>query len=101
MCDPVDCSPHLLPPEQVLAAHLAPHLAAQQSQLNARLQTTQSHNAALFAEIQAQREEAARLLASVEKVLADVDAANGLLDGVVGELAAETREVEVEMSETV
>lgn len=92
--------PHLLPPEQILAAHLAPHLATQQSQLNARLQTMQSHNVALFEEIRAQREEAARLLAAVEKVLADVDGANGLLGEVVGELVAETREVEVEMAGT-
>ncbi|OIW33228.1 Nnf1-domain-containing protein [Coniochaeta ligniaria NRRL 30616] len=92
--------PHLLPPEQILAAHLAPHLAGQQSQLNARLQTMQSHNVALFEEIRAQREEAARLLAAVDKVLADVDGANALLDEVVGELATETREVEVEMAGT-
>jgi len=36
----------------------------------------------------------------VEKVLADVDGANGLLDEVVGELATETREAEVEMAGT-
>jgi kinetochore protein NNF1 len=78
---------------------MAPHLASQQSQINAKLQTVQSHNAALFEEIRAQREEAVRLLAAVEKVLADVDGANGLLDEVVGELAMETRDVEVEMTE--
>jgi len=79
---------------------MAPHLASQQSQLNAKLQTMQSHNVVLFEEIQGQREEAARLLAAVEKVLADVDGANGLLDEVAGELAAESRDVEVEMAGT-
>lgn len=79
---------------------MAPHLASQQSQLNAKLQTIQSHNVALFDEIRAQREEAARLLVGVEKVLADVDGANGLLDEVAGELAAESRDVEIEMAGT-
>jgi kinetochore protein NNF1 len=92
--------PHTLPPEHILAAHMAPHLASQQSQLNAKLQTIQSHNVALFDEIRAQREEAARLLVGVEKVLADVDGANGLLDEVAGELAAESRDVEIEMAGT-
>ena len=90
--------PHLLPPETILAAHMAPHLAAQQSQLNARLQTAQAHNRLLFDEIRAQREEAARLLAAVDRVLADVDGANALLDGVVDELVAEGGEAEREMA---
>jgi kinetochore protein NNF1 len=58
----------------------------------------QGRNVALFEEIAAQREEARELLAAVERVLADVDGANGLLDGVVGELALESRAVEVEMA---
>lgn len=92
--------PHLLPPEQILAAHLAPHLAQLQGQLNAKLQTTQAHNEVLWGEIRAQREEASRLLGVVEKVLADVDGANGLLDEVVGEVVEETKGVEVEMAGT-
>ncbi|KAK3313528.1 Nnf1-domain-containing protein [Apodospora peruviana] len=92
--------PHTLPAETVLAAHLAPHLASQQSQLNAKLQTVQSHNARLFTEIQEQRAEMEQLLAAVEAVLADVDGANELLDGVVEDLAQETRAVEVEMART-
>jgi len=39
-----------------------------------------------------------RLLAAVEEILADVGGANELLDGVVDDLAKETRAVEVEMS---
>ncbi|KAK4218112.1 Nnf1-domain-containing protein [Rhypophila decipiens] len=90
--------PHTLPAKTILAAHLAPHLASQQSQLNAKLQTVQSHNALLFDEIQAQRAEMERILAAVEQVLADVGGANELLDAVVGDLATETRAVEAEMS---
>lgn len=90
--------PHLLPADQILAAHLAPHLAAQQSQLNARLQTMQSHNANLFQEIQGQRAEVDSLLEALEKVLTDVDGANGLLDGVVDDLAKETRAAEADLS---
>lgn len=92
--------PHLLPADDILAAHLAPHLASQQSQINAKLQNMQADNVRLFEEIQAQRTEIETLLAAVEKVLADVDGANGLLDGVVEDLAKETRTVEVEMADS-
>lgn len=92
--------PHTLPAETILAAHLAPHLASQQSQLNAKLQTVQSHNSRLFDEIQAQRAEMERILVAVEEALADVGGANELLDGVVEDLGKETRAVEVEMSGT-
>jgi kinetochore protein NNF1 len=92
--------PHLLPAETVLAAHLAPHLAAQQSQLNAKLQTSQAHNRKLFEEIQAQRAELTALVVEVERAVADVEGANGLLGEVGEELAGETRAVEVEMGGT-
>ncbi|KAI5919953.1 Nnf1-domain-containing protein [Camillea tinctor] len=92
--------PHMLPADQVLAAHLAPHLAQQQSQLNAKLQTTQAHNAKLFDEIQKQRAEIQSLVGLLEKAFEDIDGANGMMDGVVDELAAETRAVEVELAET-
>ncbi|KAB5570660.1 Nnf1-domain-containing protein [Coniochaeta sp. 2T2.1] len=92
--------PHTLPPATIQAAHLAPYLASQQGQLNARLQNTQAENAALFAEIKAQREEAGRLLGLVERVLADVDGASALLDGVVEDVVREGREVEKEMGST-
>jgi len=84
----------------VLDAHLAPHLAAQQSQLNAKLQTVQSQNARLFDEIQAQRAEIEELLGAVERTLEDMDGASALLDEVVEELAEETRTAEMEMSGT-
>lgn len=48
--------------------------------------------------MRAQRAEAEALLAAVERVLADMDGASGLLDGVADDLAREAREVEVQMS---
>ncbi|KAH6661374.1 Nnf1-domain-containing protein [Truncatella angustata] len=90
--------PHLLPADTVLAAHLAPHLAQHQSQLNARLQTTQAHNARLFADIQKQRAELESLVMLLEKLFADIHGANEAMDGVVDDLAKETRIVEAEMS---
>ncbi|KAI1144613.1 Nnf1-domain-containing protein [Hypoxylon sp. FL0543] len=91
--------PHMLPPDQILAAHLAPHLAQQQSQLNAKLQTVQAHNAKLFSDIQKQREEMQSLMALLQKVFEDIDGANGQIDDVADDLAKETRTVEAEMTE--
>ncbi|KAI1212186.1 Nnf1-domain-containing protein [Annulohypoxylon truncatum] len=92
--------PHMLPPDQVLAAHLAPHLAQQQSQLNAKLQTVQAHNAKLFDDIQKQRAEMQSLMALLQKVFEDIDGANGQIDDVADDLAKETRMVEAEMTES-
>ncbi|KAI8628611.1 Nnf1-domain-containing protein [Xylariaceae sp. FL1651] len=92
--------PHMLPAEEVLAAHLAPHLAQQQSQLNAKLQTTQAHNAKLFEEIQRQRTEIESLVGLLEKVLEDIDNTNHMMDDVVDDVARETRTIEVEMAES-
>ncbi|KAI0480449.1 Nnf1-domain-containing protein [Xylariaceae sp. FL0804] len=89
--------PHLLPADTVLAAHLAPHLAQQRSRLNARLQTTQAHNARLAAEVRRQRAEMESLAALLEAALRDVDAANQAMDGVAADLAAETRAIEVDL----
>ncbi|KAK3357032.1 Nnf1-domain-containing protein [Lasiosphaeria hispida] len=96
----VPIPPHTLPADAVLAAHLAPHLAAQQSQLNARLQNVQADNVRLFDDIQAQRAEIEALLSAVESVLVDMDGASALLDDVVDDLAQETRTAEMEMSGT-
>ncbi|KAI1368425.1 Nnf1-domain-containing protein [Xylaria arbuscula] len=92
--------PHMLPPDEVLDAHLAPHLAQQQSQLNAKLQTTQAHNAKLFEDIKRQRSEIESLVSLLEKVLEDVSNTNQMMDGVVDEVARETRTIEVEMAES-
>jgi kinetochore protein NNF1 len=85
-------SPHLLPPSAILAAHLTPALTAHQSQLNARLQTTQSQNALLYDEVRRQREEIRALLDTLEAVVADVQGANDALRPVVDDIAAETRQ---------
>ncbi|KAI2626696.1 Nnf1-domain-containing protein [Hypoxylon sp. NC1633] len=91
--------PHMLPADQILAAHLAPHLAQQQSQLNAKLQTVQSHNAKLFDDIQKQRAEMQSLMALLQKVFEDIDGANGQINDVADDLARETRSVEIDMAE--
>ncbi|KAI3531906.1 hypothetical protein CABS03_05016 [Colletotrichum abscissum] len=91
-------SPHVLPPDEILTAHLAPRLAPQQSTLNARLQNTQASNESLFASIQSQRAEIDALLAQLESQVADIDGANALLVDVAPELAAEARASEVEMA---
>ncbi|KAI0881960.1 Nnf1-domain-containing protein [Annulohypoxylon maeteangense] len=91
--------PHMLPPDQILAAHLAPHLTQQQSQLNAKLQTVQAHNAKLFGDIQKQRAEMQSLMALLQKIFEDIDEANGQIDDVADDLAKETRIVEAEMTE--
>lgn len=85
-------SPHLLPPNAILAAHLHPALTAHQSQLNARLQTTQSQNALLYDEVRRQRAEIAALLDRLDAVVADVQVANDAFRPVADDLAAETRE---------
>ncbi|KAH7188375.1 Nnf1-domain-containing protein [Fusarium flagelliforme] len=84
--------PHMLPPSTILAAHLTPTLTAHQSQLNARLQTTQSQNALLHDEVQRQREEIRALLDALEAVVADVQGANDALRPIVDDVAAETRQ---------
>ncbi|KAH6636279.1 Nnf1-domain-containing protein [Chaetomium tenue] len=86
--------PHTLPAPTILHAHLTPHLASHQSQLNAKLQNTQAANARLWDEIRAQRAEMEALLAGVEKAVRDTEGANALLGEVADELAAETRAAE-------
>ncbi|GKT53834.1 spindle pole protein [Colletotrichum tofieldiae] len=87
-----------LTPDEVLAAHLAPRLASQQSHLNARLQNTQASNESLFAAVQSQRAEIDALLAQLESHVADIDGANAMLVDVAPELAAEARASEAQMS---
>ncbi|RDW83448.1 hypothetical protein BP5796_04939 [Coleophoma crateriformis] len=89
--------PHLLPATTIASAHLAPVYAAQQSQLNARLQTVQSQNATLAKTIADQKGEIEALLAQVEGAVGDLDLANGALGGEVDVLAADARQAEAEM----
>ncbi|KAH7041294.1 Nnf1-domain-containing protein, partial [Microdochium trichocladiopsis] len=93
--DEAPVPPHTLPAEQVFAAHLAPHLKQQQSQLNAKLQTVQAHNAKLFDEVQRQRAEMESLVQLLEKTMEDIDSASQMMDEVADDLARETRTVEV------
>lgn len=84
--------PHLLPPDEILAAHMHPALTGHQSQLNARLQTTQSQNTLLHEEILVQRREIEELVGKLENVLGDVRGANGVLGEVVEVLGKEAVE---------
>lgn len=77
---------------------MAPHLIAHQSQLNARIQTTQGKNAALWEQIQTQRAELTTLLESLDITTNDINGAVNLLDPVVDQLSRETRDIEVEMN---
>lgn len=82
-------SPHTLPASAILAAHLTPIYTTQQSQLNAKLQTTQSQNATLAEEIRQQREEIEKLVRGVEMVVEDLDRANEVLEREVDGLGRE------------
>ncbi|OAQ70137.1 Nnf1 protein [Pochonia chlamydosporia 170] len=95
----VPTPPHLLPPNEVLAAHLSPHLIEQRGQLNAQLQTTQAQNNVLAEHVRAQRDEIELLLDKLEAAVEDVRCANGVLGGVVGELAGEARGIDKQMEE--
>ncbi|KAG5971646.1 hypothetical protein E4U58_007351 [Claviceps cyperi] len=86
--------PHLLPPRDILAAHLSPRLAAHQSLLNARLQTTQAQNALLADHVRQQRQEMGELLGQLDRAVEDVRGANAVLSAVADELAAEARAVD-------
>ncbi|CZR68477.1 uncharacterized protein PAC_18376 [Phialocephala subalpina] len=85
--------PHTLPPTPLIHSHTLPLHIAQNSQLNARLQTQQSMNANLIQDIRAQREEIERLLKLVEQAGGDLDNAGERLQEKVGELSSEGREV--------
>lgn len=90
---------HLLPPRDVLAGHLSPQLVEHQGLLNARLQTTQAQNSLVADHVKQQREEIEVLLAKLDAAVEDVRCANGVLGGVVGELAKEARGVDAGMED--
>jgi len=75
-------------------AQLCPLYRNQQSQLNAKLQTTQSQNASLALELRRQKEEIRELLEMVERVVGDAAQAGERLGGVGEEVAREGREAE-------
>jgi kinetochore protein NNF1 len=79
--------PHTLPPKPLVNAHLNPLYRSQQSQLNAKLQTTQSQNANLAEILRRQKEEILELVLLAERVVGDLGDAGGRLQGEDGELA--------------
>ena len=93
--------PHTLPPDAILSAHLSSIHASQQSQLNAKLQTTQSQNAMLAEKLAGQRREMEELLKLLERVVGDLEGAGVRLgeevrDGLDGG-ARDAEEVMIEM----
>ncbi|KAG5940472.1 hypothetical protein E4U53_007589 [Claviceps sorghi] len=90
-------APHLLPPQDILAAHLSPHLAAHHALLQARLQTTQAQNALLADHVRHQRRQLDQLLDLLDRAVEDVRGANAVLGGVADELAAEARAVDAHL----
>ena len=86
--------PHLLDAQTIVAAHLDPIRVGQQSQLNAKLQTTQSQNAALAQRIAEQRAEMEGLLRGLEGAVADLEKAGGLLGEEAMDLSGEGRAAE-------
>lgn len=96
----MDYRAHLLPPSQILNAHLSTPLTAHTGTLNAKLQNTQAQNARLADQIRQQREEIDALLDALDAAVEDVKGANSALGPVVGELAAEARDVDAHMAGT-
>ena len=84
--------PHTLPPRPLIQSHTLPIHIAQNSQLNARLQTTQSQNAMLLEEIRQQKKEIEELMRAVERSVGDVGGAGDVLGSKVGELSQGGRE---------
>jgi kinetochore protein NNF1 len=75
--------PHELPPDDLLAAHLAPEFASIQSQLQARLTAIQARNAELAAQIRGQRSEVEQIVAGLEATMHDLEGANQVLEEAV------------------
>ncbi|KAI9707374.1 MAG: hypothetical protein M1836_000334 [Candelina mexicana] len=99
----VPIPPHTLPPLPLYIAHLAPFLQQTQSQLNARLQTTQSQNAQLASTISEQRAEIELLVSGLEEIVADLESAVESLrpvvgDGSGGDIGRETLDAEAALS---
>lgn len=78
--------PHTLPPTTLYLAHLAPYLASTHTQLVGQIASTQTENEALARRIDAQRNEAGDLLEGLERVMRDLEGANGVLGEYVGEV---------------
>ena len=97
--DDVPTPPHTLPAPTILSAHLVPLQASQQSQLNARIQTTASQNASLAKTLAKQRTEIESLVGVLEGVVRDLEKAGDLLQSEGGRLAEGARAAEVAMTD--
>jgi kinetochore protein NNF1 len=86
--------PHTLPPAPLINAHVSPLYRSQQSQLNAKLQTTQSQNASLMEEIRRQRVEIESLLKGVEGLVGDLEGSGERLESEMDGLSGRAREAE-------
>lgn len=80
------CRPHTLPPTRLYLAHLAPYLAETEIELQAELKQIEAENENLAQGLQGQRDEVERLVAGLETVVRDLEAANEVMDGVVEEV---------------
>lgn len=75
----------------MIHSHTLPIHIAQNSQLNARLQTTQSQNAMLMEDISQQKKEIDELLRLVENSVGDVQSAGDVMGEKIGELSEGAR----------
>ena len=91
--------PHTLPPTRLYLAHLAPYLAETEIELQAELKQIQAENENLAQGLRGQKDEVERLVAGLETVVRDLEAANEVMDGVVegGEMRGELGEMESEL----
>ncbi|MCJ1310872.1 hypothetical protein MMC25_004540 [Agyrium rufum] len=93
--------PHMLPPESIYLAHLAPYLRGVQGDLETKVQATEEENRNLESEIQTQREEIEAILSGLEDVVRDLEGANQVLDARVeddgGAMRKEVLEVDQEV----
>ncbi|KAH8593736.1 Nnf1-domain-containing protein [Bisporella sp. PMI_857] len=92
--------PHTLPVETIIRAHTDPLRAQQQGQLNAKLQTVQSQNAALAGKLADQQREIEGLLGGLEKVVRDLENAGGLLQQEGAVLSEDARVAEEALRQT-
>ena len=76
LTESVNNSPHLLPPEAILSAHLSPFLAEQTSIASTRLDMIQKANVTLADEISAQRQELDGLVQGFESSVRDLEGAS-------------------------
>ena len=91
-------SPHMLPPQSLYLAHLAPYLASTQSQLETELQAVQVENEQLAKGVERQKDEVERLVSGLEAVIADLEGANGAMSDVAvgSEMRKEVMELDGE-----